>query len=238
MKNKLLVANFKMNKTNLELADYFINFPQIPVGYKNTIVFCVPFTALYYASNLFPQRKVRLGVQNIHHENSGAFTGEISAQMVADLWAQYVIIGHSERRTYFHENDTIINKKVKNAVENGLTVILCIGETKTDRSKKTAKNILAKQISSALRGIDDLNKIVIAYEPIWAIGGSMPATAEQIKEAADTIHKILPSIPLLYGGSVNDTNAKEIMSIDGIDGVLVGSACLDPKKFAKICGLK
>jgi triosephosphate isomerase len=236
MKNKLLVANFKMNKTNLEVAEYFCGFPHLPANYQNTIVFCVPFTALYYASNLFPARRIRLGVQNIHHENFGAFTGEISAPMVADLWAEYVIIGHSERREYNREDDDIINKKIQSAIANGMTAILCVGENTGER--KRAKDILSQQISSALRGIENFNKVIIAYEPIWAIGGDKPATAAQIAEAAAVIHKILPNTRVLYGGSVNEQNAKSILSCDGIDGVLVGSACLDPVKFAKICGLK
>jgi triosephosphate isomerase len=238
VKNKLFVANFKMNKTTLDLAEYFCGFPKLPANYQNTIVFCVPFTALYYASNLFPARRVRLGVQNIHYADCGAFTGEISAQMVADLWAQYVIIGHSERRAYFHEDDSVINKKIKSAAANDMTVILCVGESKEERAAKRTKDILSRQILSALQGIDNLDKIIIAYEPVWAIGGNKPASTAQINEAANIIHKILPNVPLLYGGSVNEQNANEILSINGVDGVLVGSACLDPVKFAKICGLR
>jgi triosephosphate isomerase len=219
MPGKFFVANFKMNKDNAEAAEYFKLFPKIPADFKNTVVFCPPFTAF----NCVKGGQIKLGAQNIHHENSGAFTGEISAKMVASCGAQFVILGHSERRTYFGETDDIINKKVKTAIANGLTVILCIS------------NI--NQILPALDGVGNTEKVILAYEPLDAIGSGHPATAEQIAEISKAARKILPSVRLLYGGSVDETNADNILSIGGIDGVLVGSACLDPRRFAKICGI-
>jgi triosephosphate isomerase len=237
MENKLIVANFKMNKTNLEIMEYYSELPEVSGEYRNTIVFCPPSTSLYFMSNLTSHPKIRLGVQNIHYEDSGAFTGEISAKMVTECGAEFVIIGHSERKNHFHEDDDIINRKVKTAIENGLTVILCIGETEKQRQAGHTDDILSKQILSATKGIDYLDKLVVAYEPVWAIGGDNSASPEQISEIAGNFHANYPDIPFLYGGSVNEENAGEIMSIRGVDGVLVGGACLSPKKFAKICGI-
>jgi triosephosphate isomerase len=237
MQNKLIAANFKMNKTNLELCEYFANFPEIPGDYRNKILFCVPATGLYFASNLISHPQISFGAENLHWQNSGAFTGEISAPMIVDCGAEFVIIGHSERRAYFFEDDEVVNKKVIAAIDNGLTAILCIGESSAERSEGRTKNVLSRQIDDAIRYVVDLSRLIIAYEPIWAIGANSPATDEQIQECVQIIHEILPEVPVIYGGSVNEVNAEEILSLPGIEGVLVGGACLDPDKFARICGL-
>jgi triosephosphate isomerase len=225
-----------MNKTNAELAEYFAAFPKIPNGYKNTIVFCPPSTGLHFVSNVFPPTAL-LGVQNIHHENNGAFTGEISALMAADCGAKLVIAGHSERRAYFGEDDITVNKKIISAINCGLTAILCIGENGNEKAARQTNNVLSKQINNAIRGITDLSKIIIAYEPVWAVGSGTPASEDEISAVIRSIRTIIQNIPIIYGGSVNEHNAKKILSINGIDGVLVGGACLNPEKFAKICGL-
>jgi triosephosphate isomerase len=236
-KPQFIVANFKMNKTNAEIEAYFSAFPKIPKDFNPDVVFCPPATGLHLTSKLINRPKVHLGVQNIHFESHGAFTGEISAEMAADCGSEFVLVGHSERRGYFGEDDSIINKKVAAALRAGLTVILCIGETGEEHGEGRTKNVLSRQINEAVRGIADINKIIIAYEPIWAVGRGMPAEPDEIKAAAADIRKIIKDMPILYGGSVSEENAGEILAIDGIDGVLVGGACLDPRKFAEICGL-
>jgi triosephosphate isomerase len=234
--DKLFVANFKMNKTNTEIAAYFAEFPVVPESYKNKIVFCVPATALYFTSAYIKGSKVFLGAQNLHYEKSGPFTGEISAEMLDDCNAEYVIIGHSERRVWFNETDHVINKKIAAALAQNLTVILCIGETKTERENGETANVLSRQVEFALRGIDDYSKIIVAYEPNWAIGSDDVADEEQIAEVIALIKKII-DVPILYGGSANEQNADKILSVTGISGLLVGGASLNPKRFAKICGI-
>ena len=204
MQGKFFVANFKMNKDNAEFTEYFNLFHKIPAGFADTVVLCPPFTAF----NWIKDGQIKLGAQNIHHEESGAFTGEISAKMVVSCGAQFVILGHSERRLHFRETDDIINKKVRSAVANSLTAILCISGI--------------NQILPALDGIENLDRIILAYEPTDAIGSGRPADTEQIADMSNAVHNILPSVRLLYGGSVDETNVRAITSIKGIDGVLVG----------------
>ena len=227
-----------MHKTNMELTEYFSAFPKVTAKYKNTIVFCIPPSGLYFADKLIKGPRLHLGAQNIHFEESGAFTGETSAKMIVDCGAEYVLVGHSERRAYFDEDDVMVNKKLKTALKNDLTAVLCIGENREQRAIGKTKNVLSRQISGALRDIDCTKKVIIAYEPVWAIGSGNPATLEEIAEAFADIKKIVPDIPILYGGSVTPDNAHEIMSLDGVDGVLVGGACLNAEKFAKICDIK
>jgi triosephosphate isomerase len=195
-------------------------------------------TGLYFMNNLVSDPHIQIGAQNIHFEQGGAFTGETSAEMAVDCGANYVLVGHSERRWHFDEDDTAINKKIKAALSAGLNVILCIGETNEEYEAGQTKNVLATQIDGAIRGLPKTNRLIIAYEPVWAVGSGNTAAVEEIVSAVSDIKKMAPSIPLLYGGSVNEQNAAEILAIGGIDGVLVGAACLNPKKFACICGLK
>jgi triosephosphate isomerase len=235
--NKFLIANFKMNKTNLEIAQYFSTFKKLCNGHvPKNVVFCVPATSLYFTS-LY---NVKVGAQNIFYEENGAYTGEVSADMVVDCGAEYVIIGHSERRAWFMETDEIINSKVLTAVKHKLTVILCIGETNIERAEGRTREVLTRQITRGLIDVHDLEKVIIAYEPIWAIGGDTAAKNEHIKEVLDIIDEITKTtvkqkIPIIYGGSVNEKNAEEILHINGIDGLLVGGASLYPERFHLIC---
>jgi triosephosphate isomerase len=235
--NKFLVANFKMNKTNLEIAQYFSVFNRLCGGHiPNNVIFCVPSTSLYFTS-LY---NVKVGAQNIFYEENGAYTGEVSAKMVVDCGAEYVIIGHSERRAWFMETDEIINSKVLTAIKHKLTVILCIGETNIERAEGRTREILTRQITRGLIDVYDLEKIIIAYEPVWAIGGNTAAKNEHIREVLGIIDEVTKTtvkqkIPIIYGGSVNEDNAKEILTLDGIDGLLVGGASLNPEKFHIIC---
>lgn len=234
--NKLFVANFKMNKTNTDVAEYFSVFPIPDKNYKNKVVFCVPSTSLYFASAYMKGEKMSLGAENIYYGKSGAFTGEVSADMITDCGAEYVIIGHSERRGIFNETDEIVNKKVISALDAGLNVILCIGETMPEREGGQTESVLSRQVEQALQGVSDYNKIIIAYEPVWAIGTSAVANNEQIAEVIAMVKKIV-DVPVLYGGSATEKNADEILSIENISGLLVGGAALDPVRFSKICQL-
>ena len=234
-KNLFMVANFKMNKTNTELTEYFSAFPKIPTDYKHTIVFCPAATGLPLVAK--HTGRFHLGAQNLGYAESGAFTGEISAKMITDLGAKYVLIGHSERRAIFGENDSTVNQKVKTALQNGLTVILCVGETEAERTAGQTNNVLSRQIKAGMDGITNSDKIIIAYEPVWAIGTGKTATNDDIATTIGDIKKIVKNIPILYGGSVNEKNAADIMDISDVAGVLVGGACLVPEKFAQICKL-
>ncbi len=235
MGQKYYIANFKMNKTTVDVKQYFSAFPKKPKAYKDNIIFCPPATALSYTKKLIGN-KFELGAQNIHFQNKGAFTGEVSGEMLTDAGAKYVLIGHSERRIYNYESDHTINNKIKAALLNGLIPIVCIGENKNERNEERTNNILSRQINSAIEGIADLGKLIIAYEPIWAIGTGVSATIEDISQVACDIKKII-NLPIIYGGSVTEQNANKIAAIPNIDGLLVGNASLDPKKFAKICNL-
>ena len=245
-RKKLIAANWKMNK-NIEESVSFIKEFKILVEKNNKDIAIVPpFTALIELKKNLNGTKIKLGAQNMHFEEKGAFTGEVSASILKDAGCEYVILGHSERRIYFDETDEMISKKIKMALKNKLKVILCIGENLEQRENNETKAIIKFQLENCLRNIsnNEMKDIVIAYEPVWAIGTGKTATPEQAEEVHLFIRELLKklydgniseNIRIIYGGSVNEKNAKELLAMKNIDGALVGGASLDPKSFAEIC---
>ena len=240
---KLLIANFKMNKTTQETKEYVLAFGEMINKTQNEIYLCLPHTSLH-VSSLFPS-KIKLGAQNVAEEEEGSFTGEVSAKMLKDEKVDLVLVGHSERRKHFHETNQSINKKIKTCLNHGLKVVLCVGETKTQRNIKKTKQVLTSQIEEGLNGIyeNELKNIIIAYEPVWAIGTGNTATISDINGASAIIREIISNHyskkagenqKIIYGGSINSGNAKQILKSNEICGLLVGGASLNPNEFAKI----
>ena len=247
MRRKIIAANWKMNMT-LGESDSFLDTFLRELGDEKRldIVIAPPFTALARVSErLSKVQNVKLGAQNMHFEKSGAFTGEVSASMVRELFARYVILGHSERRTLFGETDEIVNKKVRAAFEAALKPIVCVGETLAERDTGKVESVLETQLKGSLAGLSskELSEVIIAYEPVWAIGTGRTATPEQAQEAHAFIRKVLSEIAdpatadkirIQYGGSVKPANTAELMKQPDIDGALVGGASLDARGFAEI----
>ena len=231
------IANFKMNKNRSETVTFLDKLNSlVDTKSKTRLVVCPPFTSLTKSKN-----KIFIGSQNINSNELGAYTGEISAKMVKDIGVEYVILGHSERREYFKESDKEINKKVDLALNHDLNPILCIGENLDQRKNGQVDKVLKNQLSNCLKNIDSDSDIIIAYEPVWAIGTGETATSEIIIEAHQVIRKILndigfdgQKISILYGGSVNRNNAKELIALDDVDGFLIGGASLDVNHFYDI----
>lgn len=209
------------------------------------VVVCPPFTALKDVGQALTGSNIRLGAQNVHWEEAGAFTGEVSPLMLKDLGVEYVIVGHSERRKIFGETDTVVNKKVLKVLEKDMIPILCVGETLEEREAGKTEEIIRRQINEDLKGLkeDEINRIVIAYEPIWAIGTGKSATAEEANRVIGCIRdfieglsntKVAREIRILYGGSVKPVNATELLSKHHIDGALVGGASLKADQFSDI----
>jgi triosephosphate isomerase (TIM) len=247
MRKKIIAANWKMNMTLTETENFLNAFrPEVEGVTTVEIVIAPPFTGLAKLSGLLGgSQKIRLGAQNFYFEKSGAYTGEISAMMLRELFVKYVIIGHSERRQLFGETDSLINKKVQAAHANELKPILCVGETLEEREAGTEKEVLEKQLRGALAGIsaDQLVETVIAYEPVWAIGTGKTATSAQAQDAHAHVRAVLKELSdngtaskvrIQYGGSVKSSNAKELLSQPDIDGALVGGASLEARGFAEI----
>ena len=242
----LIAGNWKMYKTTAEAKAFAEEFSKL---YKDTDVraaICAPFTQLVALKEAFAGTNVRLGAQNVHFEDEGAFTGEISVKMLKEIGVDYCIIGHSERREYFAETDETVNLKLKKLFSSSEIIpILCVGENLSEREAGNAFDVVEGQLKADLEGIDkaDVSKLVIAYEPIWAIGTGKTATPEQAGEMCAHIRNIVEklydedtcdSVIIQYGGSVKPENASEIMNMDEIDGALVGGASLDASKFIKI----
>ncbi len=243
MRTKFCVANWKMHKTLAEAVDFINQFLPLVEGINDREIGIAPtFLCIDSVGRKLKNTNIKLCAQNVFYENQGAYTGEISPLMLKDMGVDYVIIGHSERRKYFYETDEIINKKIKACIGQNLKVIFCIGETIEERKSNKTFEVLKRQIQKGVEGIDNPEPIVIAYEPVWAIGTGVVATEEQIKETHAFIREMLVNlfgsgsdrIRILYGGSVTPENIKSIMTIENVDGVLVGGASLDPIKFAKI----
>ena len=240
----LLAANWKMHKTADETEAFLADFLPAVEGAGGEIVVCPPFPALRTAVELCAQSRVRVAAQNMHEEDSGAFTGEVSAPMLLDLGVQGVILGHSERRQYFNETDEALARKVPVALEAKLEPILCVGEKDAEREADETEAVLTRQVQADLANVEEesLAEVVIAYEPIWAIGTGKTATPDQAQEAIALIRELVrrrsesagDSIRVLYGGSVKPGNAAELISQPDIDGALVGGASLDPGDFAAI----
>lgn len=242
----LIAGNWKMYKTTAEARAFAEEFSKM---YRDTDVraaICAPFTQLTTLKEAFAGTNVKVGAQNVHFEDEGAFTGEISVGMLNEIGVDYCIIGHSERREYFAETDETVNLKLKKLFSSSdIIPILCVGENLDEREAGNAFDVVEGQLKSDLDGIDrgDVSKIVIAYEPIWAIGTGKTATPEQAGEMCAHIRNIIErlydedtcdSVIIQYGGSVKPENASEIMNMDEIDGALVGGASLDASKFIKI----
>ena len=242
----LIAGNWKMYKTTAEANAFAEEFSKL---YKDTDVraaICAPFTQLVALKEAFAGTNVKLGAQNVHFEDEGAFTGEISVEMLKEIGVDYCIIGHSERREYFAETDETVNLKLKKLFSSSEIIpILCVGENLSEREAGNAFDVVEGQLKADLEGIDkaDVSKLVIAYEPIWAIGTGKTATPEQAGEMCAHIRNIVEklydedtcdSVIIQYGGSVKPENASEIMNMDEIDGALVGGASLDASKFIKI----
>lgn len=226
---KLIVGNWKMNPVTLAEANAI--FDAIKSGASGSpadVVICPPAIFLPVLKGM------SLGAQNIHSEERGAFTGELSAGMVKDLGVVYVIVGHSERRTLFGETDELVNKKVKTALGAGLKVIFCIGETAEERDAGQKQEVLKRQIAKGLAGVGYSDSLVVAYEPVWAIGTGNNCGVEETKESIDFIRTRVKDARVLYGGSVRGDNAKEYLGDAGTDGLLVGGASLKPEEFITI----
>lgn len=245
MKNKFIAGNWKMNNTAEETETLLNALVPLVKDTKNRVAVCVPFTDICVARKLLCGTNIQLGAQNIHWESSGAFTGEISAKMLAEKGVKCVIIGHSERRGYFGETNETVNLRLKTALENGFTPIVCIGESLEQRQNGETEAFLAKQIEEGFDGLtaEQASKVVVAYEPIWAIGTGVTATKEQAQETiafargkfAEKFGKeVADGVYFLYGGSMNEKNAGDLLSMPDIDGGLIGGASLVAEKFAKI----
>ena len=245
MRRKVIAGNWKMNMLPNEAINFINEFAPLVKDTENEVVLCVPYTDLFYALLNVQETNIKIGAQNMHFEATGAYTGEISAEMLKCINVSHVIIGHSERRQYFNETDESVNKKTKKALDTGLTPIVCVGETLEEREQGKTSDIITTQTRLALEGLtgEEVAKTIIAYEPIWAIGTGKTATAEDANESVKTIRKeieknygkdVAECVIIQYGGSVKSTNAKELFTTSDIDGGLVGGASLKPEEFAKI----
>lgn len=237
MRKSILAGNWKMYKTQTEASEFLAGFVGLISDTPDAreIVLCAPFTALGKLSKDLHGSRIKLGAQNIHWETEGAYTGEISGGMLVELGVRYVVIGHSERRQYFGETDDTVNLRLKAAQKFGLVPILCVGESKQQRQAGETESLIATQIEKDLVDIDQTN-LVIAYEPIWAIGTGDTCEAIEANRVIGLIRSQLknPDVSILYGGSVKPGNIDEIMTQSEIDGALVGGASLDPVGFARI----
>ena len=245
MRRKVIAGNWKMNMLPNETIEFIEKFEPLVKDTENEVILCVPYTDLFYALNFAQNTNIKIGAQNMHFEESGAYTGEVSAKMLKSIGVEYVIIGHSERRQYFNETDKTVNKKIKAAFANELKPIVCVGETLEEREGGKAVEIITNQTKLALEGLTDeqVKNTIIAYEPIWAIGTGKTATSEDANNSIKEIRKkieeiygkdVAECVIIQYGGSVKSVNAKELFTTSDIDGGLVGGASLKPEEFAKI----
>ena len=240
LKSPIVAANWKMNLTIEEGLDLVKQVLDGSSSDGSEIIFFPPSIALSAIGGVLKNTDYKVGIQNIHHEKSGAYTGEISAEMVKFLDVQYAIIGHSERRQYFFETDAQINGKIKSALSANLCPVVCVGESLPERESGKTNEILKKQLMSALKDIDNTSdRLVIAYEPVWAIGTGKSADLNQVYDAHNFINEILQSrfknhTPILYGGSVKAENASVLCEIKNVDGFLIGGASLQSESFCQI----
>jgi len=242
MRKNYCIANWKMNQSIKDCKN-FANYMENNFNYNSSeMLICPSFIHLDLMSYLFTASQIEIGSQSISEYQNGAFTAEISCEMLLDMNINWAIIGHSERRQIFKESDYEIHNKLKNAVQNGVNPILCIGESLEQRQSGNTESILKNQVKMAINTLDftDVN-LIIAYEPVWAIGTGIAADLSTIADTHDQIRSFLPefistskSIPVLYGGSVNPDNCKEILNIENVNGFLIGGASLDPQKFLNI----
>lgn len=245
MRKKVIAGNWKMNMLPNEAISFIEELAPMVKDSKSEVVLCVPYTDLFYALLTAQNTNIKIGAQNMHFEESGAYTGEISGKMLKAINVEYVIIGHSERRQYFKETDETVNKKVKAAFQYELKPIVCVGETLEQREAGQTEEIITKQTALALEGLTDeqVKNTIIAYEPIWAIGTGKTATKEDANNSIKAIRNkiaeiygqiVADGVIIQYGGSVKSTNAKELFEMSDIDGGLVGGASLKADEFSKI----
>ena len=245
LRKAVIAGNWKMNKTPAEAKELLEGILPLVKDADCDVVACVPFVDLSAALETAAGSNVKIGAENCHWEPSGAYTGEISAPMLAAMNVPYVIIGHSERRTYFGETDVTVNKRVKAALANGLTVILCVGEYLEQREQGVTGEVVAMQTKIDLQGVsaEELKRVIIAYEPVWAIGTGKTATAAQANEVCELIRATVAglysqadadALTIQYGGSMNAKNAEELLDQPDVDGGLIGGASLKPADFAAI----
>ena len=245
MRKKVIAGNWKMNMLPDATIRFIDELTPLVKDTENELILCVPYTDLFYALLTAQNTNIKIGAQNMHWEESGAYTGEVSGQMLKAIGVEYVIIGHSERRQYFAETDETVNKKLKSAFKCGLKPIVCVGETLEEREAGKAEEIITSQTEKALAGLteEQVANTIIAYEPIWAIGTGKTATSEDANNAIKSIRNKISNmygqmvserVIIQYGGSVKASNAKELFTMSDIDGGLVGGASLKSEEFAKI----
>lgn len=247
MRRKVIAGNWKMNNNLSESQNLISKLVSGLSGEKLNcdVIICPPFTSLNEASSLVKNTAVKLGAQNMYYEENGAFTGEISASMLKSVGCEYVILGHSERRTIFNEPDQLINKKIKKALQSGLKPIFCVGETLEERESGITEKVINRQVTEGLKEIsaNEMDKIIVAYEPVWAIGTGKTATPQQAEDVHAFIRNLIlnlysgsiaEKLVIQYGGSVKPDNAAELLSQKDIDGALVGGACLKADSFISI----
>lgn len=245
MRRKVIAGNWKMNMLPNEAIQFIEDLAPLVKNTEHEVILCVPYTDLFYALLTAQNTNIKIGAQNMHFAESGAYTGEVSGKMLKSINVEYVIIGHSERRQYFNENDETVNRKVKAAFGNGLKPIVCVGETLEQREAGRVEEIITNQTKLALDGLtnEQVQNTIIAYEPIWAIGTGKTATKEDANDAVKSIRKkiaeiygqnVADGVIIQYGGSVKSSNAKELFSMSDIDGALVGGASLKADEFSKI----
>lgn len=247
MKRLLIAGNWKMNKTISETEEFLTQLRERMPKTKNEVLLCPAYLSLQKACEVVSGTPIRIGAQNMHYEDKGAYTGEVSAKMLTEVGVDYVIIGHSSRRQFDNDTDEKINKKLKKALDSGLIPILCIGETAKQREQNRTYRVLKKQLTLDFEGITEPERVVVAYEPLWAISdGVNPAptpTLEEISVVNSGIKRVLrqmygkepiKKMRILYGGSVGEENAKEILSERSVGGVLVGGASMNIDKWIKI----
>lgn len=243
MRKPIIAGNWKMNKNISEAKVLVDEILKLQLSKDVEAVLCTPFLDLPLVKEMIKDSDIKIGAQNMYFEESGAFTGEVSPTMLKDLGVDYVILGHSERREYFHESDELINKKVLAALSHDIKPILCCGETLEEREAGKEKDKVKGQIEKGLSGVTDFEKVVIAYEPIWAIGTGKTASSDDAEEMCAYIRELVKEfhgqeasekVRIQYGGSVKPANVKEIMGKDNIDGALVGGASLEADSFGQL----
>ena len=245
MRRKVIAGNWKMNMLPGETIKFIEDLAPLVKDNNNDVILCVPYTDLFYAWHASEGTNIHIGAENMHWEEKGAYTGEISGQMLKSVGVEYVIIGHSERRAYFAETDETINKKIKSAFANDLKPIVCVGETLEQREAGKTEQIITKQVELALEGLtkEQVKNTIIAYEPIWAIGTGKTATSEDANNSIKAIRSkiseiygndVAQEVIIQYGGSVKSSNARELFETSDIDGALIGGASLKVDEFAKI----
>ncbi|HIY25843.1 MAG TPA: triose-phosphate isomerase [Candidatus Acutalibacter pullistercoris] len=245
LRKAVIAGNWKMNKTPAEAKELIAAIAPLVKDAGCEVIACTPFVDLSAAQEAAAGTNIQIGAENCHWEVSGAYTGEISAQMLSSMGVNIVIIGHSERRQYFGETDVTVQKRVRAALDAGLTVILCVGETLEQREQGITSELVAMQTKIALGGVsaEELKRVIIAYEPVWAIGTGKTATAQQANEVCHTIREVIADLygkdaadafTIQYGGSMNAGNAAELLAQPDVDGGLIGGASLKPQDFATI----